>query len=94
MHALKAEEPLTANTRYVRKASLILLITTYEPGKEKASKLLTIKAAERQNAAPLELESSYSSYSASKRRRSAAAMARSRGSCKSRGVPPIVQAPL
>lgn len=55
---------------------------------------LTIRAAERQNAAPLASESSYSSYSASKRWRSAAAIASSRGSCKSNGLPAIVQAPL
>lgn len=49
-----------------------------------------MRAAERQNAAPLALESAYSSYSASNKRRSAAAIARSRGSFKSNGAPDTV----
>lgn len=55
---------------------------------------LTIKAAERQNAAPLALLSAYSSYSASSKWRSAAAIAKIRGSRKSKGAPDIVQASL
>lgn len=62
-------------------------------------KCLTIKAAERQKAAPLALEAAYSSYSGSKNCRSkncrsASAIAKSRGSRKSKGVPEIVQPPL
>lgn len=53
----------------------------------------TMRAAERQNEAPLAPVSSYS-YSASKRLRSAAAIAKSRGSFRSIGVPPIVQLAL
>lgn len=53
---------------------------------------LTIRAAERQNAAPLALEAVYSTYSDSKYRRSASAIARSRGSCTSK--PEIVHPPL
>ena len=55
---------------------------------------LTIKAAERQNAAPLAFEDAYSSYSASKKVRSASAIAKMRGSLRSKGVPDIVQPPL
>lgn len=52
-----------------------------------------MRAAERQNAAPPELESAYSSYSASKKWRSAAAIAKMRGSFRSKGTP-LVQSSL
>lgn len=55
---------------------------------------LTIRATERQNAAPLAFEAAYPSYSASKNWRSASAIAKSRGSRKSNGMPEIVQPPL
>lgn len=55
---------------------------------------LTIRAAERQNAAPVAFVAAYSSYSASKKCRSASAIAKRRGSRKSKGVPEIVQPPL
>ena len=56
--------------------------------------VLTINAAERQKAAPLALLAAQSSYSASRNCRSASAIAKIRGSCKSKGVPDIVHPPL
>lgn len=52
---------------------------------------LTIRAAERQNDAPLAFLAAYSSYSASRKWRCAAAIANSRGSCRSKGVPEMPQ---
>ena len=60
----------------------------------KSRRAIKIRAAERQNAAPLALEAAYPSYSASKNWRSASAIAKRRGSRKSKGVPEIVQPPL
>lgn len=54
-----------------------------------------MRATERQKAAPLAFEEAQSSYSEdSKNRRSAAAIAKNRGSRKSSGVPDIVQPSL
>lgn len=53
---------------------------------------LTIRAADRQNAVPFALASAYSSYSASRKWRSA--IAKSRGSCKSKAVSETAQPSL
>lgn len=55
---------------------------------------LTIRAADRQNAVPFALASAYSSYSASRKWRSAAAIAKSRGSFKSKAVSETAQPSL
>jgi len=93
VRVVREEEPLTVKKKSVfcgyHKRGIVLRLKI-EICQEALR--LTIRAAERQNAAPLALEAVYSTYSDSKYRRSASAIARRRGSCTSK--PEIVHPPL